>query len=100
MDPVNEVLVELHRLQVLAFIQRRGSRLVRLSTTSDLAQWLRIGVHDSLELVEELIDDGLVDPLPAGTSRSAVPLSLSPVGRGYLAWAEGLGPQRQNAPRE
>lgn len=86
MDPLSDVLVEVHRLQVLGFIQRNSRRPVSLSTSWDLASWLRVDVEECDEVVSELIDDGFVEPLPDSADRRCIPLELTRVGRGFLAW--------------
>ena len=86
MESLTDVLVEVHRLQVLNFIQRNSRRAVSLSTSWDLASWLRVEMEECDEVVCELIDEGFVEPLPDSPMRRCIPLELTRVGRGYLAW--------------
>ena len=85
MDDLSDILVEVHRLQMLAFIGRsaRGAPFV---SPSDVALWLRIPVGECSLLVEELTEEGFVD---WGSSRAAplgAPLRLTSVGMGVLEW--------------
>ena len=92
MDILSDVLVEVHRLQVLSFIQRNSRRPVSLSTSWDLASWLRVDVQECDEVVGELIEEGFVEPLPESSDRRCVPLELTRLGRGFLAWVNTREP--------
>jgi DNA-binding IclR family transcriptional regulator len=85
MDDLSEVLVEVHRLQMLAFIGR-SARGAPCTTPCDVAEWLRIPLSECSLLVAELTDEGFVD---WGSSRSGsflAPLRLTASGLGVLEW--------------
>lgn len=85
MDDRSQILVEVHRLQMLAFIGRAAAGAPCVNPC-DVAEWLRIPVTECSLLVEELADEGLVE---WGTSRSGAfqaPLRLTPAGLGLLEW--------------
>ena len=84
-SPIN-VLVEVHRLQVLAFIRQRGPNSLPFCTVWDLANRLRIDVEECCLLIEELVEDGLVEPMLASPYRLRSALRLTSIGEGYLAW--------------
>ena len=86
MEPLSDVLVEVHRLQVLTFIQRNSRRPVSFATSWDLASWLRVEMEECDDVIGELIDEGFVEPLPDSPVRRCIPLELTRIGRGYLAW--------------
>lgn len=86
MEELTDVLVEVHRLQVLSFIQRNSRRPVSFATSWDLASWLRVEMDECEEVVGELIEEGFVEALPDSPLRRCVPLELTRLGRGYLAW--------------
>jgi hypothetical protein len=86
MDLVTEMLVEVHRIQVLSLIRRNAYLMVNPSALSTLSGSLRIPVEDCWPLIEELIDEGFVAPLPTGLKRYWTPLRLTPIGNGVLEW--------------
>jgi DNA-binding IclR family transcriptional regulator len=85
MESATEVLVELHRLQVLSFIVQKGPGCLPFSTTWDLASRLRTSVDECSALLDELAQEGFVEPLPQ-TARHGLPLRLTRLGEGYIEW--------------
>ncbi|HEX6070789.1 MAG TPA: hypothetical protein VFZ18_13225 [Longimicrobiaceae bacterium] len=85
MDVLSEILVEVHRLQMLALIGRstRGAPPV---SPEDVAQWLRIPAGECTLLVAELTEEGLVDWGSSLSGAFRAPLRLTPVGLGVLEW--------------
>jgi DNA-binding IclR family transcriptional regulator len=85
MDVLSEILVEVHRLQMLAFIGRsaRGAPVV---SPADVAQWLRIPAGECTLLVAELTEEGFVDWGSSLSGAFRAPLRLTPVGLGVLEW--------------
>ena len=86
MESATDVLVELYRLQVLSFIAQKGPGCLPFSTTWDLASRLRTTVTECSILLEELAQDGFVEPLPDTPQRLRVPLRLTQLGEGYIEW--------------
>lgn len=86
MDLVTEMLVEVHRIQVLSLIRRNAYFLMNPSALAALSGSLRIPVDECWPLIEELIEEGFVAPLPAGLRRFWTPLRLTPIGDGVLEW--------------
>jgi hypothetical protein len=86
MDLVTEMLVEVHRIQVLSMIRRNAYFMVNPSALTTLSGCLRIPVEECWPLIEELIDEGFVAPLPTGLKRYWTPLRLTPIGDGVLEW--------------
>jgi DNA-binding MarR family transcriptional regulator len=86
MESTNDVLVELHRLQVLSFIGQKGPGCLPFSTAWDLASRLRTDVAECAVLLEELSQEGFVEPLPDSPQRLRVPLRLTQMGEGYVEW--------------
>ena len=86
MESATDVLVELHRLQVLSFIGQKGPGCLPFSTTWDLASRLRTSVAECSGLLEELAQDGFVEPLPESPQRHRSPLRLTQLGEGYIEW--------------
>ena len=85
MDALSEVLIEVHRLQMLAFIGRsaRGAPVV---SPSDVAQWLGIPLGECSLLVTELTEEGFVDWASSPSGPFRAPLRLTPLGLGVLEW--------------
>jgi hypothetical protein len=85
MNDLEEVLVEVHRLQMLAFIgrYRRGAPCV---STWDVAQWLRLPMAESSLLVAELTEEGFVAGVDPLAEPFQAPLQLTPLGLGVLEW--------------
>ena len=86
MDLVTEMLVEVHRIQVLSMIRRNAYFMVNPSALTTLSGSLRIPIEECWPLIEELIDEGFVAPLPGGLKRYWTPLRLTPIGDGVLEW--------------
>lgn len=85
MDDFSQILVEVHRLQMLAFIGR-PTHAAPFSTPSDLARWLRIPVSESSLLVAELVEEGFVHWGTSVSGPQCAPLALTELGRGVLEW--------------
>lgn len=88
MDTLTAVLIETHRLQVLAYIQRRKFVKSHIPTPWNVATWMRIDIRACADLLNDLVADGFVDPPPREKNWLTCPLALSDIGRGYLQWAE------------
>lgn len=86
MDLVTEMLIEVHRIQVLSLIRRNVYFMVNPSALHALSACLKIPVEDCWPLIEELIEEGFVAPLPDGLKRFWTPLRLTPIGEGVLEW--------------
>ena len=86
MDLVTELLVEAHRLQVLSLVRRHAFFLVTPTALARLGDSLRIRTEECWPLIEELIEEGFISPLPGGAKRFWTPLRLTPIGEGYLEW--------------
>jgi hypothetical protein len=85
MDDRSEVLVEMHRLQMLAFIGRTARRAPSI-TPFDVAEWLRIPVGECSLLVAELAEEGFVDWGSSLAESFRAPIRLTPLGQGVLEW--------------
>jgi len=92
MESAIDVLVELHRVQVLSFIGQKGPGCLPFSTTWDLASRLRTSVNECSALLEELAHEGFVEPLPETPQRHRVPLRLTQLGEGYVEWVRTREP--------
>ena len=90
MDLVTEMLVEVHRIQVLSMIRRNAYFMVNPSALTTLSGSLRIPIEECWPLIEELIDEGFFAPLPGGLKRYWTPLRLTPIGDGVLEWMRRL----------
>jgi DNA-binding MarR family transcriptional regulator len=86
METATDIVIELHRLQVLSFIAQKGPGCLPFSTTWDLASRLRTSVTECSVLLEELAQEGFVEPLPESPQRLRVPLRLTQIGEGYIEW--------------
>jgi hypothetical protein len=85
-DLVTELLVEVHRIQVLSLIRRDAYMLITPGGLERLGSRLRIETDECWPLLTELIDEGFIAPLPPGLKRYWTPLRLTPLGEGYLEW--------------
>jgi hypothetical protein len=86
MESPTDVLVEVHRVHVLSFIGYKGPGRLPFSTAWDLANRLRVRIEECCLLLEELADEGFVEPLGDTPNRLGAPLRLTKVGEGYLEW--------------
>lgn len=98
MDLVSEVLVEVHRLQTLMFIQRDLHDSPR--TLAELAEWFQMPLEDCIPLVEELAEEGYIAPIPPDILPAEVPLYSTAVAHGLLEWfrARSAGPGHGGIP--
>ena len=97
MDDLSEVLVEVHRLQMLAYIGR-APRGGSFATVWDIAQWLRVPVGEAALLIAELEEEGFVERAASRSGEMAAPLRLTTIGTGVLEWNRRRGRRPASSP--
>jgi predicted transcriptional regulator len=75
---------EIIRVQALVFIAHASP--VSPPTPRELSRHLGIRIDACEEVLEELVDDGLIDPRPELRLLDEDPLCLTPIGAGWLRW--------------
>jgi len=87
-DLYTQIVIEMHRVQTLLFIRKNPYILVSPLAVNALGERLQIPAGECWSLIEELIEDGFIAPLPRGVRRYLFPLRLTCVGEGLLDWVQ------------